>query len=80
MVKVSGQWKRTAWGQGYFFLFVVEEGVFLEVGVVAVVVADEGAVGDAVLVFVKGMEVVIGGREADAVVVAEVGEVRVGWV
>ena len=48
-------------------------------GVVAVV-ALEGAVGDAVLVFVNGVAVVIGGREVDAVVVAEVGEVRFGWV
>ncbi len=69
-----------AWGQGYFFLFVVKEGPFFEVGVVAVVAADEGAVGEAVLVFVRGVEVVIGGREVEAVVVAEVGEVRLGWV
>lgn len=59
-------------------MLAVEEGPFFEVGVVALVVALEGAVGDAVLVFVKGVAVVIGGREADAVVVAEVGEVRVG--
>ena len=65
-----------AWGQGYFFLFAVE-GPFFEVGVAVAVVPFEGAVGDAVLVFVKGVAVVIGGSEADAVVVAEVGEVRV---
>ena len=58
----------------------VEEGPFFEVGVLAVVVALEGAVGDAVLVFVKGVAVVIGGREVDAVVVAEVGEVSFCWV
>ena len=58
---------------------MVEEGPFLEVGVVAVV-ALEGAVGDAVLVLVKGVAVVLGGREADAVVGAEVGEVRFGWL
>ncbi len=69
-----------AWGQGYFFLLAVEEGPFLEVGVVVAVAPFEVAVGDAVLVFVKGVAVVIEGREAEAVVVAEVGEVRVGWV
>ena len=79
-MNVSVQWKRLAWGQGYFFLLAVDEGPFFEVGVVAVVVALEGAVGDAVLVFVKGVAVVIGGREVEAVVVAEVGEVRFGWV
>ena len=70
-----------AWGQGYFFLLVVEEGPpFFEVGVAADVAPLEVAVGDAVLVFVKGVAVVIGGREAEAVVVAEVGEVRFAWV
>ena len=80
MVKVSVQWNLLAWGHGYFFLLAVEEGVFFEVGVAVAVVPFEVAVGDVVLVFVKGLAVVIGGREADAVVVAEVGEVRVGWV
>ena len=79
MVKVSVQWKRMAWGQGYFFLFAVE-GPFFDVGVAFVEAPFEVAVGDAVLVFVKGVAVVIGGREAEAVVVAEVGEVRFGWV
>ena len=69
-----------AWGQGYFFLLAVEEGPFFEVGVALFAVAFEVAVGDTVLVFVRGVAVVIGGREAEAVVVAEVGEVRVGWV
>lgn len=69
-----------AWGQGYFFLFAVEEGPFFDVGVAFAEAPFEVAVGDAVLVFVKGVAVVIGGREVEAVVVAEVGEVRFGWV
>lgn len=69
-----------AWGQGYFFLLVVEAGPFFDVGVAADVAPFEVAGGDAVLVFVKGVAVVIGGREVEAVVVAEVGEVRFGWV